>query len=190
MTDKTFVSLREYARHKKVNLYSVQVAIKTGRLKKSVKKINGKQKINPIAADIEWQANTHTKYYTTEKKAKIMGKRKSAEKAVEDLAADDAGNAAGNEFTAARLMREAYAAKKLKQEFEKEEGLLLDAAEVKRAVFKMCRAFRDAALSIPDRMSGELAGLTDPAVIHKKLTEEYANAIGNLAIWNGQKTAD
>ena len=39
---------------------------------------------------------------------------------------------------------------------------------------------RDAMLAIPDRMAAELAGTTEPFVVHKKLMEEIRNAISEV----------
>ena len=51
---------------------------------------------------------------------------------------------------------------------------------MKAQVFALGRRARDTLLGIPDRLAPVLAGHTDPAVIHRLLTEELTRGLAEL----------
>ena len=60
---------------------------------------------------------------------------------------------------------------------EKMKGNLYDAAKADSHVFSRFRSARDAMLSIPARISAELAAMSDPFEIQRKLTKEIEQAM-------------
>lgn len=145
------MSLREYATHRGVTLRAVQKALETGRIQKSK---DGK--IDAASADVSWNESTDP--------SKQRGDTSSTSEA----------------FAKARAAREAYNAKLAQLNYEQRSGNLVDSSAVRRRAFENARAVRDVLLNIPNRISGELAGETDPAKVHTMLTVEITRALEEL----------
>jgi hypothetical protein len=69
-----------------------------------------------------------------------------------------------------------------KLEFERESGKLVDADAVRAQIFALGRRVRDTLLGVPDRLAPILAGETDPAVIHRLLTDEIERGLSELSV--------
>lgn len=148
------LTLRAYAKHRGVSLQAVQDALKYDRIKK------GKEgKIDVAKADLDWERNTNP--------AKARHQKPSDPKE-------------NYNYHKARGVREVYEAQLAKLEFEEKSKKLIDAEKVKRQAFEIGRITRDSILSIPDRVSAELAGITDQATIHSLLTKELTNALQEI----------
>jgi len=76
-------------------------------------------------------------------------------------------------ITDANIFKTIYAGKLEKLKYEKELGLLIPREEVEDKAFSVSRAIRDKILSIPERMSSELASIDDPHVIKELLYKEF-----------------
>lgn len=72
-------------------------------------------------------------------------------------------------------------ARKLRLENDAREGRLVSIDKVRREVFEGSRAVRDALLNIPDRLAGELAAETDPAVVWRKLDAAIRQGLNSAA---------
>ena len=94
-----------------------------------------------------------------------------------------AGDAARlvSSYAGSRAVREGYAARLAKLDFEERSGKLVDADEVRAQLFALGRRARDRLLGIPDRLAPILAGQTDQAVIHRLLTEELERGLADLS---------
>ena len=180
-----YVSQRAYARHRGVSHKSVQKAVASGRLAGAVR---ADGKIDPVAADRAWAANTDV----TKPRNSVSGdpKHRRAPGAPPTPARSrgDAGEPSDpglgvtdRGYTAARAMREAFAAKTAKLEYERLSGKLVEVDEVRRGAFEVGRRVRDSVLSIPDRIAPILAGLTDVNEIHRALMKELREALEALA---------
>lgn len=180
------MSQRAYAARRGVSHKAVQKAIAAGRLAGAVR---ADGKIDPAAADRAWAANTDV----TKSRNSVSGDPKRrrvpgtpslpASSRPEGEAASDPGalGVSDRGYTAARAMREAFAAKTAKLEYERLSGKLIEADEVRRGAFETGRRVRDTILSIPDRLSPILAGLTDVNEIHRALTIELRAALEALS---------
>ena len=80
-----------------------------------------------------------------------------------------------------RAVRETYRAKMARIEFERATGLLVAAAEVRRATFEAFRAVRDALEAIPERLNARLAAESDPAVAREILRAELRKVLADLS---------
>lgn len=162
------VNLSEYGRKRGVSAEAVRRAIQSGRLKDAVSRdAKGNPKIDPEIADKEWEANTNdNRGWNARENAK-----KTAEKDTQ----------VSGTLNQSRAIKEAYLARLAKLEYEEKSGKLVSAADVKNEAFKVARIVRDNMLNIPDRVSAELAALTEPAQIHRFLTEEIRKALEGLA---------
>ena len=79
-----------------------------------------------------------------------------------------------------RARREHYQAELAKLQVTQQRGELVAADEVKKEAFKVGRSVREALANLADRLSHQLAGETDPAVIHGVLTQEHRAALVEL----------
>ena len=58
---------------------------------------------------------------------------------------------------------------------------LVSAEQVKKESFRLGRSIREQLANLADRLSNELAGESDPAVIHKVLTNEHRQCLMEIA---------
>lgn len=72
-------------------------------------------------------------------------------------------------------------ARKLRLDNDAREGRLVPIDRVRREAFDGARTIRDALLNIPDRLSGELAAETDPAVVWRKLDAAIRQGLSSAA---------
>ena len=79
-----------------------------------------------------------------------------------------------------RARREHYQAELAKLQVTQQRGELVPADDVKKEAFKMGRSVREALANLADRLSHQLAGETDPTVIHQVLTQEHRAALVEL----------
>lgn len=82
---------------------------------------------------------------------------------------------------ASRTKLEYYNAEFARLRYQKEEGVLVNAQEVRDEAFKCARNVRDAMLNIPDRIANELAFETNPFKVHARITEEIKKALAGLS---------
>lgn len=158
------LSLREYARLRGVSLFTVQAAIRDGRITTTLGP-DGKPKIDPATADPEFVANTDP-----------SKQGRKAKKTYEE------GEPAPNSFLAHRTSKEGYQSKLRRLEYLEKRKKLLPASEVKAEAFRLARTVRDSLLNIPDRLAGILAAETDPHKVHLLLTDELTKALEALAL--------
>lgn len=170
------VSLRAYARHRKVALSAVQKAIRTGRIT-----ITEGGKINIRQADAQWAANTD------------IGKRSVDTPDLDlDGDGDDDGAAAPvtSEFQKHRTDRERIRKEKEQHELDKLNGTTIDLADAQRIVFTSIRTIRDAVMNVPVRIKDLLAAETDPTRIESMLESELAAALEQINIKNALKDTE
>ncbi len=83
-------------------------------------------------------------------------------------------------FAQSRAIREAYAARLTRLEFDQRSGRLVDKAELKMKLAKLHMAVRDSLRTIPDRVAPIVAAETDQAKIHAMLLKEIGQALEGL----------
>lgn len=160
------LSIRAYARHRGVTEAAVRKAIRQGRVSKGK---NGK--INPKTADKEWGQNTdpaQIKAVFTEEKP--------------DYSQNSIPTAAnGPSYQQSRAIKEAYGAKLLRLQFEKESKKLISIDDVKVSAFNAARMTRDRILNIPDRVIPQLVGKTNIFEMKEILKAELIKALEELS---------
>ena len=57
---------------------------------------------------------------------------------------------------------------------------LIPVTQIKKSSFEMGRAIRESLANLADRLASQVAGETDPQVIHKLLTLEHRAALEQL----------
>lgn len=85
------------------------------------------------------------------------------------------------ELNESRARREHYQAELAKLQVAQQRRELVPADEVKKEAFQIGRSIREALANLADRLSHQLAGETDPAVIHQLLSDEHRDALLALA---------
>lgn len=187
----SLLSLRAYAKHRKVSLKAVQKAIETGRIR-TVKDDNGRAKINPEDADRRWAALTDPS-----KQRGIpepVGMTTSDGEDVDPDAMDDpqsgdysASEAALGEkppaYMLSKAMREAYLARIAKLNFRARAGELVEVKEIQAEWQKIVTTTKTRLLSVPSKVRSRIPHLTtgDMAVIEEEIRESLAElARGDL----------
>lgn len=168
------ISIRAYARQRGVTEGAVRKAIKSGRIP-----TEPDGTIDPAKADIAWEQNTD--------QAMQRGPERPATTA--QFPKPSGAARADNEqqdpripsYALSRSIKEAYAAKLIRIQYEKEMGKLVDRADVDRKWFEVGCRVRDRIQSLPSRMSAELAAMTDRKAIETFMDQELRNALEELA---------
>lgn len=177
------ISLREYARRRSVSLQAVQRAIASNRIS-VVLDAEGKPKINPATADLEWEKNTKHQHRPHDLARDLqkevcherLGKSMTDPSVKPNLAVEEPMS-----YSESRTVREAYEARLVKLEYETKIGNLISAEEVKHKYYQILRTTRDAILNIPDRISSLIAAENDTSKVHLILTQELRLALEELS---------
>jgi len=160
------LSLRAYAKRRGITEGAVRKAIKQGRITK-----NPNGTINPVIADNEWNKNTDPAQikttFTEEKPDYSQNSIPSA--------------ASGPSYQQSRAIKEAYGAKLLRLQFEKESKKLISIDDVKVSAFNAARMTRDRILNIPDRVIPQLVGKTNIFEMKEILKTELIKALEELS---------
>ena len=164
------LSIRGYARHRGVAESAVRKAIAQGRITKGK---NGK--INPKVADKEWGQNSDPAQIKAENTLDSP-----------DYSQNSAPNSQGNliggpSYQQSRAIKEAYGAKLLRLQFEKESKKLISIDDVKVSAFNAARMTRDRILNIPDRVIPQLVGKTNIFEMKEILKAELIKALEELS---------
>jgi hypothetical protein len=177
------LTIRAYARHRGVSHSAVRRAIKDGRISQQP---DGS--IDATQADRQWALRTDP----TKPLNSVTGEPKHRRRPgapPSPMGSQGAGNEGGNgasdrlpsNYASARAVRETYLARLSKLEYERAAGKLVDADEVRAAVFLKARSARDLIMTIPGRVAPILAALTDPAEIHDVLLKEIRRVCQELS---------
>lgn len=81
------------------------------------------------------------------------------------------------ELNESRARREHYQAELAKLQVAQQRKELVPVDEVKKEAFQIGRSVREALANLADRLSHQLAGETDPTVIHQLLSDEHRDAL-------------
>jgi hypothetical protein len=181
------LSIRGYARHRKVSHTAVRKALATGRITSSP---DGT--IDASAADQQWATSTNlskprNSVTGVPKKRRAPGAPSDAlgtpglEDAIAPPANEPGATRLVSSYAASRAAREAYLARLAKLDFEERSGKLVDADQVRAQIFGLGRRLRDTLMGLPDRLAPVLTGQTDQAVIHRILSDELATSLAELS---------
>lgn len=164
------LSIRGYAKYRGVSETAVRKAIKQGRISKS-----SDGKIDPKIADNQWDKNTDPAQI---KQPDISEKPDYSQNSSPNPQSNLTG---GPSYQQSRAIKEAYSAKLIRLQFEKESKKLISVDEVKVAAFNAARMTRDRILNIPDRVIPQLVGKTDIFEMKEILRNELVKALEELS---------
>lgn len=188
---RRLLGYREYAAHRKAaglvgtTLRSVQKAVETNRIS-TVTDEKGRTKIDPEVADIQWSRNTDGDQSMRANSARLaagatMGNETpSGSATVSTAGAQSEDGANGSRYWDAKTRREIAAAEKEELQLEELRGNLVSRAEVRRAGLQAGRLLRDMIMSVPTKVAGELAALTDTAEVERRLREELRKPLEQI----------
>jgi len=181
------MSLRQYAEHRKerglggTTLRAVQKAIASNRIS-TVPDEKGRERIDPAVADIQWSRNTDVDQAARANAPRTAAGAGSAEgEGGGAVVVPAAGEGAQNPYWQAKTRREVAEASKAEIELRALAGELVQKAEVHRAAFDAGRMLRDLILAVPPKVAAELASITDPAVIERRLREELRRPLEQVS---------
>lgn len=83
-------------------------------------------------------------------------------------------------LTEVNIFHNLYKGKLQELKFLEESGRLIEREEVENTAYKVARVIRDKITSIPERLSAELASMTDPHEIKEFLYKEFALVLETL----------
>ena len=183
------LSIRAYAQHRGVSHTAVAKAIKAGRIS-----VEPDGKIDPARADAEWERNTLPSQSLNTGAAKPAPKVatppvstpvSTAPVANRELQPPLETRAAAPDYQTSRAIREAYAARLAKLEFEERTGKLLNADEVKVKYFNLARLLRDRIQQIPRKLAPQIVAAVvaqpDQRVVEDLLLEAIREALEELS---------
>lgn len=201
------IRVSHYAKLRGVSIEAVRQAILKGRLKACVVEVKGKPWITDAAlADREWDLNTEAKHRRKDHQpygvlplanvppaeraraivegvgraaAELRGPAPDLPEDYDPTAVDPATGVLPKAISQAR--REYFDSETARIKSEQLSGKLVDREEVTRAAFNVAREVRDALFLIKDRLSDELATMTDPSKISEYLDKEFRQALTKLA---------
>ncbi|WP_341674966.1 hypothetical protein [Niveibacterium sp. SC-1] len=185
MGRRQLMGYREYAEHRKARglggttLRAVQKAIETGRIT-TVADEKGRAKIDPEVADIQWTRHTDT-LQSARANAPRLAAVGSGAAAQGTGGADGGGEEGGNPYWVAKTRREQAEAAKAEIELHRLAESLVPRADVHRAAFEAGRLLRDMILAVPAKVAAEIASLTDPATIERRLREELRRPLDQVS---------
>lgn len=176
MSAKNVVTVTEYAKSRGVSRPAVYNAIKDGRIADAV--VDG-NKIDVDLADVLWAQNTNPDQgFHGHHKNRPAATTEDLERLAAQVGVDLSKIPS---LADSKTLEAAYKAQLARLEYEEKSGDLISTEAVRKQAFKLARLTRDAMLAIPDRVSAEIAGITDAFEIHKKLMAEIRMAINEVS---------
>jgi hypothetical protein len=168
------MSMREYAKHRGVSVVAVHKAVKSGRIT-CERDANGYAKIDPKVADAQWLANSDF--------TKIRGDQVENEDEIEGPAEEPApavpADKYGHAYRASRAVKETYASKLAKIEYEKSINKLVEIDEVKRVWLDRAAKTKQQILSISMKMKKHHKFTPDLQAVLDEIIQECLEGIAN-----------
>lgn len=152
------ISVRAYAKQIQLSHTAVQRAVKEGRI---TPEPDGT--IDPQKANAQWAANT----------------RRRIDSAALPISSETPEPRASNipDYKESRALREAFAARIAKLEYEEKRGKLVNIDEVKVSVFNKARRLRDRILQVPRKTAPEIVSIVTATPDVRSVEECIANAL-------------
>ena len=173
------VTFSEFAALKGCSKAAVTAAIRS-RIGAAVVEKDGKRWLDRDLALELWRKNTKATHNAKvsvpdDVEVELPASPRELRKAIDALPDD-----AIPELNESRARREHYQAELAKLQVAQQRRELVSADEVKKDAFQVGRSIREALSNLADRLSHQLAGETDPAVIHQQLSDEHRDALLSL----------
>ena len=167
---KMLITFADLAQLKNVSRSAVSQRKRSGVLDGAIVKHNGKTLLNKDLAMDLWDKNT----------APVLNQlpvqtKKELKKQIDALPDD-----AIPDFNTSRARKEHWQASLAQLQVQQQKKDLIPVTQIKKSSFEMGRAIRENLANLADRLASQVAGETDPQVIHKLLTQEHRAALEQL----------
>ena len=164
------ITFADLAQLKNVSRSAVSQRKRSGVLDGAIVKHNGKILLNKDLAMDLWDKNT----------APVLNQlpvqtKKELKKQIDALPDD-----AIPDFNTSRARKEHWQASLAQLQVQQQKKDLIPVTQIKKSSFEMGRAIRESLANLADRLASQVAGETDPQVIHKLLTQEHRAALEQL----------
>ena len=167
------MNLRKYAEDRKVEYTQLSKWAGQGRFSSDAMRKDGRLWVVVDPQEMDRQVAAA--------KAPDRGGRNGAPAIDQALVQQQNQAAAIPSFAQSRAIREAYAARLTRLEFDQRSAKLVDKNELKMKLAKLHMAVRDSLRTIPDRVAPIVAAETDQAKIHAMLLKEIGQALEGLS---------
>ena len=167
------MSLRQYARHRGVQLFTIQAAIKSGRIS-TIADESGRGWIDPEIADKQFAENTDPSKQNRKPDLgdPILRRLHGCQDPETPAPPEEIGG-----FQKSKARTQLYQAKLKRLEYLKELGKLVDAEKVRSEAFKIGKATKEAVLGVSDKIAPILAATSDQKEVRRILFEELNKAL-------------
>lgn len=166
-----------YARHRGCDEKAVRKAVAENRIT-AFSNGDGKRRIDPAVADIQWAQNTRVRADSGRAVAVSAGGHGgSGTPSIEAPTAPESGAPTDQpSYSDYRTRTEKATAERAERENMREAGHLVENARVKRGIYDSYRALRDAAMAVSQRAAPRCVGLGDARDIEHVISEELRKA--------------
>ena len=162
-----FITMSELAALKNVSRAAVTKKVKSGKLDGAIVNHNGKKKVNKEEAFRLWDLQAPPSKDTTV--------RKQLKQEIDAKPEDEIPS-----YGESKAKREHFLAELARLDVEQKKEELILVSDINKSSFEMGRAIRENLSNLADRLASQVAGETDPQIIHKLLTEEHRAALEQL----------
>lgn len=166
------LTLRGYARRRRVSHTAVQKALASGRIT-----LGADGRIDPDVADRQWADLSKPQNSVTGD----PGSRSRPSAGPEGGAQAVPGERVAASYRESLAAREAYRARLAKLDFEERTGKLVSADEVRAVTFRVARATRDQIMGVPARLAPLVAAATEPLEVQRLLEEALRDVCAELS---------
>jgi transcriptional regulator with XRE-family HTH domain len=165
-----FITFADLAKLKGVSRSAVSQRRQSGILDGAIVKVGAREKLNKDLALELWDKNT----------APVLNQlpaqtKKELKKQIDALPDDEIPD-----FNTSRARKEHWQASLAQLQVQQQKKDLIPVTQIKKSSFEMGRAIRESLANLADRLASQIAGETDPQVIHKLLTQEHRAALEQL----------
>ena len=161
------ITMAELAKLKNVSRMAVSKKVKAGKLDGAIVNHNGKRLVNKEEAFRLWDLQAPP--------SRDKNIKKELKEEIDAKSIDEIPN-----YAESKAKREHFLAELARLDVEQKKKDLIPVTEIKKSSFEMGRAIREKLTNLADRLASQIAGETDPQIIHKLLTEEHRTALEEL----------
>lgn len=167
------ISFADFARLKNVSRQAVSK--KKHILQPAILYQEGKQVLSRDIAHQCWDGTYKPPVITTTKQSPNVAQKLKND--IDKLPDDEIP-----EFNVSKARREHFEAEFSKIKVAKEKKDLIPAKEAKKSAFAVARSIRESLMNTADRLAHQLAGETDPSIIHRAILDEHRMALQDLPV--------
>lgn len=164
-----YLSVSEYARHRGCDEKAVRKAVAEGRI--VAVEQDGKRRIDPVAADAQWAANTRARV-----RPRVVGAALADAVSAPLASAPPKPDVGRGDYNMARARRELAEAEEAELRVARAAGRALDRERAERGAFDAFRELRDGSFAAMKSAARKVIGLTEVREVEIALEDELRGA--------------